>query len=869
MTAIKLRAWPGLESWEQPKPAGSVKPPAALGMVIYCAGDGDAVGEHPGIGAALVFRGRTVIHRVLLIPDDFAKAPYENWASPGPAVQQAELGQQYEPLSGEGWIIATHREFFDPRATMESAPWAFAPHAYSGARPVYGYDLGRTFGLWAEHYTARTGTHTGEWTFWPPGWGTSVGRGRINKVSPHRPPLLAHARRVGWSVGFAPMPKGQGKTIAATGRNWRGCFVDLASLSYALTADRGARYEDYCRQFGLPSKPLPWSIPSDVAGADAVAEAIDGLHSLVLATTKAAGQWLPGEGYYLHHLQSPAGLADRLLDLSGLPQLLGRFGLTDDDLAPWQEAFHGGWVHAAPEFLAELPKRGELPKRTPVVACDISSAYPLTFELLGGWATLTAKRLCLDDVTEELRQALALVAADPTAALDPELWGRMGLTVALVAPEGLPFVVTLPGADDDKSAVVPLFSERPLHYAWPDLAAAAALSGKVPTIVSAKRYRPVGKTYGLSIDFLPGLSLDLSSSPVRALVEHRRRAKAAGDPLAGVLHAVTNSLVWGNFCRYDDFWDKEPKLHQAERPGPWAFPPIASTVTAGARLLLAVMDRLVTDAGGQVIYRDTDSSFVAGLTGDVVATVVAKFDPLARSASWPVWKTVYGIETVIFGPKRHVELRDGAVINATEANLGGAYLAPPTLDLRGPDGWAWSRSVAELAAGASEDLPWAHSPPALRPVRPTTRAELDMLPGPLGARPGSVVHAASTARGTQVYRAQHMGRGAPGREQCPDCGKQCRSERQYSGHVALCARFPAVRGNAPLGQWFAGDGRSVYVATDVEVADEGGVLLETLDDRADRWRTPSTFRAPKAVWATEYHMSGRVSPAIDRFLRGY
>jgi hypothetical protein len=51
-------------------------------------------------------------------------------------------------------------------------------------------------------------------------------------------------------------------------------------------------------------------------------------------------------------------------------------------------------------------------------------------------------------------------------------------------------------------------------------------------------------------------------------------------------------------------------VDRPERHSPLCSFPIAALVTAGARLLLAVAERLVHDAGGEVAYCDTDSLFI-------------------------------------------------------------------------------------------------------------------------------------------------------------------------------------------------------------------------------------------------------------------
>ena len=57
-----------------------------------------------------------------------------------------------------------------------------------------------------------------------------------------------------------------------------------------------------------------------------------------------------------------------------------------------------------------------------------------------------------------------------------------------------------------------------------------------------------------------------------------------------------------------------------EEPGAFAFPPIAALITAAARLMLALLERSVTDAGGTYVMVDTDSmAVVSDERGSLVA----------------------------------------------------------------------------------------------------------------------------------------------------------------------------------------------------------------------------------------------------------
>jgi hypothetical protein len=69
--------------------------------------------------------------------------------------------------------------------------------------------------------------------------------------------------------------------------------------------------------------------------------------------------------------------------------------------------------------------------------------------------------------------------------------------------------------------------------------------------------------------------------------------------------------------------DPEPyecTVKHPESPGEFCFPPLASLITGGSHLLLALLERLVTDRGGTYAMEDTDSiAIVASKEGGLVA----------------------------------------------------------------------------------------------------------------------------------------------------------------------------------------------------------------------------------------------------------
>ncbi len=310
------------------------------------------------------------------------------------------------------------------------------------------------------------------------------------------------------------------------------------------------------------------------------------------------------------------------------------------------------------------------------------------------------------------------------------MWDRFGFALVSLHPDGDPLAVELRDEHrpDGRMEVAHVLSpERELHYAWSDVVAAAALSGRAPRIGRAVRLAPVGRQPGLRqrLPLLPGLVLDLDDDPAVALVHLRHGIKESDPALAALLRVVANALTYGGFARFDSIWRNDGRLRVlAERPGPWNFLPIAASVTAGARLLLAVLDRLVRERGSLVAYRDTDSSIVpASLEGGKVELadgslvrvlpwreideLLARFDRLAPfGADVPMWKAERGspespLHAVSFGPKRHAEMilhpaGKVEVIDRTDAGLGGLYADPAGMPGRaGDDKRAWSLAAVE------------------------------------------------------------------------------------------------------------------------------------------------------------------------------
>lgn len=281
---VNVRGWPGKERWKPPRPMS--EPLSRMGdrvaLVMHFAGVGPPQPDTATLGAYLLIVGPSVIEAGIIVPEEMKRGlvtQIHDWAGVHPV----------DTLRGPmPWCIRTMSEFFHPRTGI------FMRTTYTGRGWCIGADLGRVLAMVAEHDTVRVEPHADMWELWLPGWGKVHDRGRIKRVSPHRPCLRMRARRVGWQVDYGPVEKGNGIWEGTTYRH--GEFLDLLSAAYVLDADRGASYAEHGANFELPLAEPPLCVTADGAGLHTLADTVRGMHAFSLVLDVAASLWFPPTG---------------------------------------------------------------------------------------------------------------------------------------------------------------------------------------------------------------------------------------------------------------------------------------------------------------------------------------------------------------------------------------------------------------------------------------------------------------------------------------------------------------------------------------------------------------------------------------------
>ena len=423
---------------------------------------------------------------------------------------------------------------------------------------------------------------------------------------------------------------------------FRGHILDLRTLTFALT-DRGHSLESACEAYGVEHG----KVKAQQHGV-ITPEYIEYNRRDVLATAELAEKLLSEYERHPIPLQatkaySPASIGKAYLRAMGITPVMQRpAAFPKERLGHAQSAFYGGRAGAHIRKVA-----------APVVYTDFLSEYSTVNALMGLWRFVVAQEIrVVENCEAELEQLLREVTTEWVP--DPSNWKRL-TGFARVIPDGdvLPLRAKY-GTNDWQIGVNHVYaaSDDPkdgLWYAWPDLIASVLLTGNLPRIAEAFKIEPIGQLDGLRpILFRGQVPIEPRTQDFfRAVIEERKRLskredldKTERERLDKALKTFGSATSYGIFAQMDrQESDKKVRLTcygidetpytcsvlHPETPGEYCFPPLAALVTSGGHLLLALLERLVTDRGGTYAMEDTDS----------MAIVAARRDGLVQCPGGP------------------------------------------------------------------------------------------------------------------------------------------------------------------------------------------------------------------------------------------
>lgn len=528
--------------------------------------------------------------------------------------------------------LLTRREFLD----------LFYQLAYKARCLVVGFNLAYDISRLAFNSSPARRFYAGGFSFCLWSYKDSKGRERKDGFRPRVCVKHIDNNRslIGFTARTSPdqvdlIPEGSASGKPQPGYRFRGHFLDLRTLAFALT-DEGYSLEEACEAFGVEHRKQ-----QPVQHGPTTEEYIDDNRGEVWAmselATKLIGELeqhpIPVPPTYAF---SPASIGKGYLRAMGIKPVLRRQPTFPREYLGYaQTAFFGGRnsVHIRKVVC-------------PVVYTDFLSMYSTVNTLMKLWQFVRAGEIrviehCKDQVEAYLRKLT------PDRLFEPDTWTHMNGFVKVV-PNGdvLPIRSKYsPASNDWQVGINHVYvkKEDALWYSIPDVVASILATGRVPEILDAFLIEPSGVLFEAIPTKLRGV-VDIDPNHddfFKVIVEERLRLASRGDlsdievnRLEKALKILASATCFGIYAQMDR-QDNDDKVEvichgidpdpytctvpHPEFPGEFWFSPLGSLITAGARLMLALLDHCVSELGGTYVMEDTDSmAIVATKHGGLV-----------------------------------------------------------------------------------------------------------------------------------------------------------------------------------------------------------------------------------------------------------
>jgi hypothetical protein len=515
-----------------------------------------------------------------------------------------------------------------------------------------------------------------------------------------------------------------------TRRHFRGRFLDLATLTQALSGkphslrSAGEAFKasalksegEESHGGTLTNEYLNYA-RQDVTATYALYVRLNEIYSGFPFADKMKGTGKGNGGTAITELYSAASIAKATLKHIGINVEHAIRSVPPEFCGFAMAAYYGGRseVHV---------RRTEVP----AAVVDFTSQYPAVFTLLHLWRFVSAKSLTVRTLSNaDVERLLQEIADRPERLYNRELWPKLASFVQIV-PNGEMLPVRIPktvqtdtDAPDERTVLTPaeardealadttvtlapLSADVPMWYALPDLVASVLLTGKVPRIeqaftVEVEGERKLSMFRMGDVVIRPGLDFFAEVIANRKRLEREENAQALG------LKMLANSGAYGIFAEFNPVLLEQQRHEQRlnlhseitleralsgkwEKPGNFACPFVGSLVTAGGRLLLALLQREIEDRNGAFCWLAVDAmavvlepgaSGVPGIDRADLDRIRDRFQRLSpyNADAVPEFLRVEaeGTAYAISANRYCLRTADGTFQKATSSGMGG--LIPP------------------------------------------------------------------------------------------------------------------------------------------------------------------------------------------------
>ena len=414
-------------------------------------------------------------------------------------------------------------------------------------------------------------------------------------------------------IGFTkPYSQNKDKKI-----EYGGTFVDLRTLTFALT-NESHTLESACEKFNVQHKKLKIEEHGKITPEYINYNVNDVLatYDLYVALKKEFEKY--GLSKPLNTLWSPASIGKEYFkEMNVRPFAEQNPNFPKETQGYVMSTYYGGRSEV---HMRKTPVR--------VTYLDFTSMYPSVLELVDLSKFMVADKIKIVE-DSDFEKFLKTVTLETFR--DRKNWPRL-TGIALVEPDDdvLP-VRAKYGNKVVYNIGINYVKGKPCYWTYADIVASTLITGKPPKILKAYKFVPVGVQKGLKSISLFGKRIDPSkNSFIKTLIEHRMRVKEQlkHDPdnaelknQEHIAKIIANSIGYGAYAEINTVPEPvnasvfglkrfKTKVAKTETQGKAFNPLLATFLTAGSRLILAMAEVFIAQNKGYYAYTDTDGIFV-------------------------------------------------------------------------------------------------------------------------------------------------------------------------------------------------------------------------------------------------------------------
>lgn len=393
---------------------------------------------------------------------------------------------------------------------------------------------------------------------------------------------------------------------------FRGNFLDLRTLCHALT-DKKHTLESACKAYHTTYKKQKAKEHGKITAPyiKYCINDVDATYSLYQNAKKDF------DSYELNipitQVYTPATIGKEFLKQMGVKSFFEKNSdFSPEMIGKMMTCYIGGRVE---DKIRKAP--------TLVNVLDFLSMYPTVCTLQNLWKFVIADHIEYKEDTKEISNFIEKFTLQDVQR--PENWTKMQGIILLEPQEDvLPIRASFGQKHAWNIGIESVSSKIPLWYSIADVIASKLYTGKMPKILKAYRFIPVGMQKNLKTINIHGIKINPYKDDLfKNLVEYRQVLKNAKDPRQQIIKIIVNAISYGIFVEIvaleesqkipvdvyglNHFVQSKTKI---EKSGFMFNPIIGVSITSASRLLLATSEIILSRHNATHAYCDTDSMMI-------------------------------------------------------------------------------------------------------------------------------------------------------------------------------------------------------------------------------------------------------------------